>query len=193
MLKLKGFESDINPLQEHPDKTVRLNAALALSSLDFAVKEHIEKQELKQMALDMERILFLRGVLLFSELEGRDLEWINEISTEKKLKAGETVFKEGDAADTFYVVLRGKVRLGRGKKDTTLALLDARHSFGEESLIDGGTRTCTAECTSAASVLEFRATEFMRLMHAKPQSALSISRILLGRVRELELRLVETG
>lgn len=193
MLKLKGFESDINPLQDHEDRSIRLNAALALSSLNFAVKEHIPKQELKDMALDMERILFLRGVLLFSELEGRDLEWINELSVEKKFKSGDQIFKEGDPADTFYVILRGKARLARGKKDTTLALLDARSSFGEECLVESGSRTYNAECTGAASILEFRASEFQRLMHAKPQCAVSVSRILLGRLRELELRLVEAG
>lgn len=193
-LKLHGFEADINPLLDHEDRVTRLNAGLALASLDFAVKEHITKQELKDMALDMERILFLRGVLLFSELEGRDLEWVNEISVEKKFKAGDMIFNEGDPADTFHVLLRGKVRLLRSKKETTLALLDTRASFGEESLIDpGSARTYSAECTGAASVLEFRAPEFMRLVHAKPQSAMSVSRILLGRLRELELRLVEAS
>lgn len=194
ILKLRGFEADINPLQDHADRFVRLNAGLALASLDFAVKEHIPKQELKQMALDMERILFLRGVQLFSELEGRDLEWVNEIAEEKKFKASESVFKEGDSADTFYVILRGKVRLSRGKKDTTLGILETRSSFGEESLIEGGSsRSYGAETSGAASILEFRAPEFSRLIHARPQCALSINRILLGRLRELELRLTESA
>src|SRR5262249_6230542 len=117
-LKLTGYESEINKLQKNELDIIRYNAALALEKLGFALAKEISKERLDEMAVDMERILFLRGVQLFSELEGRDLEWVNDIAKEKKLKAGEQVFKESDASDAFFVILKGKVRIAKGEDRT---------------------------------------------------------------------------
>lgn len=191
-LGLKGFEAEISMQQKHDVPIIRDNAALALKKLGFAPAKEISKERLDAMALDMERILFLRGVVLFSELEGRDLEWINEIAKEVKLKAGDVIYKEGDSAESFYVILKGKVRIVKGS-DKTLDLLQEKESFGEEAIIDGGARTVRMEAHSAATILEISANEFLRLIHARPRMAFSLNRILLTRIRSLENRVLETA
>ncbi|MCE9599602.1 MAG: HEAT repeat domain-containing protein [Spirochaetia bacterium] len=191
-LGLAGFESEINKLQKHEVPMIRYNAALALKKLGFALGKEISEERLDAMALDMERILFLRGVVLFSELEGRDLEWINEIAKEIKLKAGDVIYKEGDAAESFFVILKGKVRIVKGS-DKTLDLLEEKESFGEDAIIDGSPRTVRMEAHSTATILEISSNEFLRLIHARPRMAFSLNRILLTRIRSLENRVLETA
>jgi CRP-like cAMP-binding protein len=53
----------------------------------------------------------LRGVPLFAGLEPRALELVAGCGSNVHFDAGELLFREGDAADTFYVLRHGSVAL----------------------------------------------------------------------------------
>ena len=60
---------------------------------------------------------------------------------------GETVFQEGEQGDTLYIVLSGKVKVGRKAADgreNMLSVMGPSDMFGELSLFDPGPRTATA-------------------------------------------------
>jgi len=79
-----------------------------------------------------------------------DLEAQRELYSqmaEVALARGESLFDEGQPGDRLYVVLSGKVKLGRTAADgreNLLAVMGPGEMFGELSLFDPGPRTATA-------------------------------------------------
>jgi hypothetical protein len=65
------------------------------------------------------------------------------------VKDGTTLFEQGDAGSTFYIIYRGCCKLYATDKNlnwmrTCLCTLEAGASFGELALISGGSRSATA-------------------------------------------------
>jgi CRP-like cAMP-binding protein len=62
------------------------------------------------------------------------------------LKAGETIFKEGDPATELYVIQSGRVGIHLGNR--LLDTLETNEIFGEMALIDSAPRSATAIATT---------------------------------------------
>jgi CRP-like cAMP-binding protein len=53
------------------------------------------------------RISSVKKQTCFSQLTHVEIEKLSELFTEKKIKAGETIVKEGDPVDSFYLIAEG--------------------------------------------------------------------------------------
>ena len=91
----------------------------------------------------------LRTVPLFQGMTDRALEAVAGLGREVEFADGETVTREGDEGDAFYVVTAGRVAISRG--DRTIRELGTGDFLGEISLIDGRPRTATATAVGARS------------------------------------------
>lgn len=107
------------------------------------------------------------------------------------LRAGEMLFRQGDAVPpghgAFYGLVRGSFKvssLREDGKEAILVVLEAGNWFGEISLIDGRPRTHDATAVGAAEVLVLPRAAFDALMkrHAFSQA---ICRMLAARMRSL--------
>lgn len=58
-----------------------------------------------------EMVAELRQIAWFNELNPKHLEKLAGISCVREVKAGETLFREGDKEDYLYIVLQGRVAL----------------------------------------------------------------------------------
>ena len=142
------------------------------------------------MALNMERMLFLRSVPLFRDLSGNDLTIVNDIAAEKSFNRGDLVVEEGGAGDSLYIILDGNMRVVKGKEGgTTLAVLHEREAFGEMSILDDEPRSATVEAQTDARLLEIRQSDFQRLLVARPKMALALFRTLSQRLRKTDEKL----
>src|SRR3954467_12837519 len=84
---------------------------------------------------------------LFAALEPTHQDELRSQMVEIRLARGQALFSEGDPGDKLYVVLDGKVKLGRSAVDgreNLLAVMGPGEMFGELSLFDPGPRTATA-------------------------------------------------
>jgi len=196
-LKLSEFTSELSQLQNEKTPFIRHNVLLALQKIgsagtpfcDYLKKE---KDEVERMAVNMERILFLRSVPLFSDLDGSVLQWVNEIAKEKTYAAGETVFKENEEGDALYIIENGSVRVVKGiEKTTTLAILQAGDCFGEMAVLDSEPRSASIEVQRDATLLAINRDDFQRLLLAKPQMAFALFKTLSRRLRETNRKLLE--
>tara|TARA_B100001123_G_scaffold23269_2_gene25375 strand:+ start:15477 stop:18611 length:3135 start_codon:yes stop_codon:yes gene_type:complete len=148
-------------------------------------------EEEKRMALNMERMLFLRSVPLFRNLSGSDLAIVNDIAVEKSFNKDDLVVEEGSVGDALYIILAGNMRVVKGKDDsTTLALLQERETFGEMAILDDEPRSATVEAQTDVRLLEIRQADFQRLLIARPQIALALFRTLSHRLRKTGEKLV---
>jgi CRP/FNR family transcriptional regulator, cyclic AMP receptor protein len=89
----------------------------------------------------------IRASDLFSSLDEAAAARIASHVAWRRYRADEVVFHEGDAADRFHVIDRGRVRIivsSEDGREGTLAVLKAGDAFGELALLDGTSRSATA-------------------------------------------------
>jgi CRP/FNR family cyclic AMP-dependent transcriptional regulator len=101
----------------------------------------------------------LKQAPLFAGLEDEAASALSAAMGTIKLKRGEVLFHEGDTEDRLYVVISGKIKLGRSGsagRENLLAVLGPGQMFGELSVFDPGPRSTTA---TAVTVSELRTLE----------------------------------
>lgn len=137
---------------------------------------------------------------LFEEqrLSGLEINFLTTLSHERKLEPGEVLFHEGDAGDTMYVVLEGRIMISKnipGAGEEALAFLERGDYFGEMALIDGKPRSADASAHNAgAVVLAIPGDVLSGILDIQKVSSLRLLRILCSlvakRLRELDDKLV---
>jgi CRP/FNR family transcriptional regulator, cyclic AMP receptor protein len=113
-----------------------------------------------------DKVAILRGIPLFADLDERSLQAVSILAHEVSFKAGDVLMVEGEAGDTFYVIIEGTVRVEQG--DRTVRSLTAAGFLGEIALVERRPRTATATCVTDVRLLEVRAHEFERLLDTLP-------------------------
>lgn len=89
----------------------------------------------------------LRKVSLFESLLPEHLKLVASIVEEETLPPSTTICRDGDAADRFYFIISGKVRISKqipGIGEEALAVLEPGDYFGEMALIDDAKRSADA-------------------------------------------------
>jgi CRP-like cAMP-binding protein len=103
-----------------------------------------------------------------------------------RLSGGATVFRQGDAGGSMYVIRAGKVRLlkesqGRQRVVTTLGPGDF---FGEMAVVTGRPRSATAEVVEEADLIRVPADKLQHMIAETGEIALRMVRHLAERVDE---------
>jgi CRP-like cAMP-binding protein len=99
---------------------------------------------------------------------------------------GETVFSEGEQGDTLYIVLEGKVKIGRRAADgreNMLSVMGPSDMFGELSLFDPGPRTATATVVTDARLASLAHAALRPWLTNRPEIAEQLLRVLARRLR----------
>ena len=90
------------------------------------------------------------------------------------LKAGETVIKQGDDGDFFYIITEGKCVVTRetptNKAGIRLAELGPGDSFGEEALISEAKRNATISMLTPGQLMRLAKEDFRKLLTEPMQS-----------------------
>ncbi|PSB17837.1 hypothetical protein C7B65_17425 [Phormidesmis priestleyi ULC007] len=85
----------------------------------------------------------LRKVSYFQQCGEIELRQVIEKGYRKKLPIGETICREGDPGDSFYIILSGSVEVFIESIDKQVAVRRAGEFIGEMSLLMGTPRTAT--------------------------------------------------
>jgi len=99
---------------------------------------------------------------------------------------GETVFVEGEQGDTLFIVLSGKVKIGRRAADgreNMLSVMGPSDMFGELSLFDPGPRTATASVVTEARLASLAHTALRPWISDRPEISEQLLRVLARRLR----------
>jgi CRP-like cAMP-binding protein len=127
----------------------------------------------------------LASTPLFGSLPAEDLRRLVERVRVVRLSAGEVLFREGDAANTLYVVVDGAVvPIAEGSPRKRLAVLENGEFFGEIGLVTGQPRNATVEALVDCRLLAIDRKLVWSLLRGRAE----VSRVLL---RFLRQRLVD--
>jgi CRP/FNR family transcriptional regulator, cyclic AMP receptor protein len=101
--------------------------------------------------------------------------------------ADRTIFREGDAADSLFLLLRGKVKLSvtsQQGKEAIIAVLDNNHFFGEGCLAGQSLRMSTATALTDCSLARLEKRRMMGLLHERHEiSEIFVTHLLSRNVR----------
>jgi CRP/FNR family cyclic AMP-dependent transcriptional regulator len=134
----------------------------------------------------------LRSVPLFAGLEEGELERFSQVAVPRSFPAGTRVFHEGDSSDACYIVSQGSFRVTREHSDgraITLATLGPGEIFGELAMLDGDTRSASAESITDGTLLALPANDVRSLLARNPEIALKLVAGLVRRLRAANMRL----
>ena len=84
---------------------------------------------------------------------------------------GDTIVKQDDAADAFYILTNGRARAIKVKPDgeeIPLGVLKPGDNFGEAALAEGGRRMATVRCSTTVDVLRIDRADFLALVAQVP-------------------------
>jgi CRP-like cAMP-binding protein len=94
---------------------------------------------------------------------------------------GQTIFREADRGDEFFVVVRGEVEIRSGNRH--LETLGQNSIFGEMALIDDSPRSATVVALTNVTVAPIKEKQFLFLVRHTPFFALRVMRVLALRLR----------
>lgn len=97
-------------------------------------------------------------------------------------RLGEEVFREGDPGDAYFVVAKGRARVlhAANGAEITLGLLEAGDGFGEQALLETGTRQATVRAASDLALLRLSRDDWNRLVGDFP----ALEPVLQGHIRD---------
>jgi CRP/FNR family transcriptional regulator, cyclic AMP receptor protein len=109
-------------------------------------------------------------------------------------QTGQVIFSQGDAADSVFHIVRGKIKIAvtsEHGKEAVVALIGERDFFGEGCLIAQPLRLATATSMTDARVMRVEKAEMIRVLHAEPAFAEVFTAHLLTRNSRVEADLVD--
>jgi CRP-like cAMP-binding protein len=99
-----------------------------------------------------------KKIALFREkgLSAGELEILATLSSEERYGPNDLIFAEGDPGSKLYIVLEGRVRIGKtipGVGEEALAILERGDFFGEMALVDDKLRSADARAHEAGTTV----------------------------------------
>ena len=135
-----------------------------------------------------EKVIILKRVPVFASCTEEQLHFIADRTRLVEYKKGEFIYREGDAADAFYIVSSGRLRIFSEAEghERTFAFLHNGDSFGEISLLTGETHSAHVQAINDTLVLQLEKRHFDAVINRIPSLVLYLSRLLSRRLRTRE-------
>ncbi|MBI4352950.1 MAG: cyclic nucleotide-binding domain-containing protein [Candidatus Omnitrophica bacterium] len=133
----------------------------------------------------LDKAVFLSLCPLFAGLTQWELKSISQLMRLVEYKKEEVVYREGEGASSFYVVVSGRFEASTGAsgKKRVMAYLKRGDYFGEMSLLTAEPHSATLRAISDALVLELKKDDFAKMIEHNAHVSLEMSRRLSLRLK----------
>jgi len=130
------------------------------------------------MALLKDDLETLRRVPMLSGVDSRQLRLLAFTAPRLVYEKGDTLFQQGQAADSAFVILEGSVEVlfPVDGKNIRVATLGRHETVGETSLLSGSDRIATVRALEHLEVLKLKRGQFCDLLTSTPAMSLAIMR-----------------
>jgi len=137
---------------------------------------------------------FLRKCSIFANLSDADLKHLEGCMTRRRYAGGQVIFHMGDEGGSLFLLAGGRVKVAIPSPqgdEVILAILSAGEILGELSLIDGKTRSATAEALEETDLFSLRREDFLNFLSSRFDATLHVLEVLSQRLRETDASLAE--
>jgi CRP/FNR family transcriptional regulator, cyclic AMP receptor protein len=110
-----------------------------------------------------------RRVALFANLEPVQLQGLSRAANVRHFRAGETILRESEPGDQFFVIARGEVKVfvdSPDGREVVLTHLQAGEFFGEMALFDGDTRSASVTALADSELVVLSREDFLAALAA---------------------------
>ncbi|MEY4173164.1 MAG: hypothetical protein RI900_329 [Actinomycetota bacterium] len=115
---------------------------------------------------------------------------------ELHLVRNDVLFREGDVADSLYLVVSGRVAIAIENpidhRETVVALMDAGDLFGEMSMLDEGSRSAQARALEPSVVFAVPFDPVVKAFRSDPALLWGVTRLLAQRLRVMDEALADS-
>jgi CRP-like cAMP-binding protein len=115
---------------------------------------------------------------------------------ERHLIRGDVLFHEGDAPESLYLVLRGRIAIAIAnpidRRESVVALMESGDLFGEMGMLDGGPRSAMARALEPTTVLSIAFEPILAMFDAHPKMLWNVTRLLAQRIRATDEALADS-
>ena len=143
---------------------------------------------------------FLAHLPLFEGLKAEELARLAAGTTRRRMRSGETLFKQGDPSTGFYAVVHGRIALvaaAAPRQERVTAIIEAGRSFGEAIMFLEKPCIVSARALGDALVLHVAKDTVFAELERSPTLArriiAALSEKLHAAVRELDLYALGSG
>lgn len=135
----------------------------------------------------------LSRTTLFRGLPPADLQALAARVTLRALPADTVVFREGDAGDSLYLILKGKVKVYLHDANGKEFVVDVRSAGGYvgEMMLDGAPRSATVKTLEASEFGVLSREDFKDLLRKNPDVSLHLIRNLIRLTRGHNVRTLQ--
>jgi len=131
----------------------------------------------------IEKVAALQNVEVFTDVPTEQLAYLAAVAEEVDCEANYEIYSENDAADSFYLLLDGTVRLHQGSQEITTA--KPMDTFGIWALFDEEPRVVTATTLTPAKLLRIDRERFVDILADHVQISQGILKNLSSKLRNL--------
>ena len=134
----------------------------------------------------------LKAVPLFASFPEDQLRMLTSVVTRKSLPRSSTVMASGDATDSLYIVLSGRLKVMMSDaegKEVILSILGPGEFFGEMGLIDDAPRSASVVSIEACELLSIAKRDFKKCLAENFEMAMAVMRGLVRRLREADRKI----
>ena len=132
---------------------------------------------------NIEKLITLKSIPMFSELDVFTLQQIQKISIYKKVSSGQTIITEGEEGTSLFIVISGRVGVYKGEK--FINEIGAGGLLGEMAIIEKQCRSATIKTLAETSFLIIEGEDFIRLLERNSSISGSVIKTLAGRIRKM--------
>ena len=136
----------------------------------------------------------LGSIGIFEGLSKREVDALHAVTSTKRLRAHEVLFRKGDPGSALYAVLRGRLRVfstSADAKEVVFRFLEPGDVLGEVALFDAQVRSATVESVEPSELLTLQRRDLLPFLDSHPRVAIKLAAILARSLRELSQRVEE--
>ena len=134
----------------------------------------------------------LKAVPLFASVPEEQLRMLTVVVARKSVSRSTTVMAGGDATDSLYIVLSGRLKVMMSDsegKEVILAILGPGEFFGEMGLIDDSPRSASVVAMESCELLSVAKRDFKKCLAENFEMAMAVMRGLVRRLREADRKI----
>jgi len=159
--------------------------------LDIMMKNKSFKAQVDENYVKRALENHLRGVPMFADLSPDFIEHLKQSVELQRFTPGQVIVRQGDPADSFYLVRIGFVKVSEHYPggELVLAYLSRGDYFGEIGLLGGGVRTATCTALDHVEIVRISGDDFRAMVERFPSVRQGLQAVATERLAQNHMRM----